>query len=172
MKVFVFVLLSALTILSGCAGKHDEPDQDVGTGKNAGAKQQAPLARQITASDHCGLTAAGLVYLDSLTALQAFRSLNGQMLSLNSVSSLDFEREHLLVVAMGRKNTGGYGLTLVNAAMEGSTLAVVSRVHTPAPDSMVTQALTTPCMVLAVTAGDWDKVVVRGDGLTNMTRTR
>lgn len=172
MKMLLFVMLATLTILGGCAGKNGEPDQNVGTGKNVEAKQQAPLARQITASDYCGLTAPGLVYLDSPTALQAFRSLNGQMLSLNSVSTLDFEREHLLVVAMGRKNTGGYGLTLVNAAMEGSTLAVATRVHTPAPDSIVTQALTTPCVVLAVTAGDWDKVVVRADGLTNMTRAR
>lgn len=172
MKIVLSVMLSALMLLAGCAGNNGEKDQNVGTGKEVGTRQQAPLARQITASDYCGLTAPGLVYLNSLKALQAFRSLNGQMLSLDSASSLDFQREHLLVVAMGRRNTGGYGLTLTDAAMEGSTLAVTTRVRAPAPDSMVTQALTTPCVVLAVTADDWDKVVVRGDGLTNMTRTR
>lgn len=172
MKMLLFVLVASLLILGGCAGQNGEPDQDVGTGKDVETRQQAPLARQITASDYCGLTAPGLVYLDSLSALQAFRSLNGQMLSLDSASSLDFQREHLLVVAMGRKNTGGFGLTLMDAVMEGPVLAVTTRVQTPAPDSMVTQALTTPCVVLAVTADDWDKVVVRGDGLTNMARTR
>ncbi|MEX0606169.1 MAG: protease complex subunit PrcB family protein [Marinobacter sp.] len=172
MKIVFLGLLSAFLMLSGCAGTNGESDQDVGTGKEVDVKQPAPLARQITASDYCGLTAPGLVYLDSLNALQAFRSLNGQMLSLDSASSLDFQREHLLVVAMGRKNTGGYGLTLADAAMKNSTLAVTTRVHSPAPDSMVTQALTTPCVVLAVTANDWDKVVVRGDGLINMTRAR
>lgn len=172
MKMLLPVMLSALMLLAGCAGNNGEKDQDVGTGKGVETRQQAPLARQITASDYCGLTAPGLVYLDSQKALQAFRSLNGQMLSLDSASSLDFQREHLLVVAMGRKNSGGYGLTLMNTVMEGSTLAVTTRVHTPAPDSMVTQALTTPCVVLAVTAGYWDRVVVRGDSLTNMTRAR
>ncbi|WP_152207726.1 protease complex subunit PrcB family protein [Marinobacter changyiensis] len=172
MKMLLPVMLSTLLILAGCAGKNGNPDQSVGTGKDVETRQQAPLARQITASDYCGLTAPGLVYLDSLQALQAFRSLNGQMLSLDSAASLDFQREHLLVVAMGRKNTGGFGLTLADAEMEGSTLAVTARVRTPAPGSMVTQALTTPCVVLAVKADDWNRVVVRGDGLTNMTRTR
>lgn len=172
MKMLLFIMLSTLVFLSGCAGKNGKPGQDVGTGKDVETRQQAPLARQITASDYCGLTAPGLVYLNSLNELKAFRSLNGQMLSLDSAASLDFQREHLLVVAMGRKNTGGYGLTLTDAVMEGSTLAVITRVRAPAPDSIVTQALTTPCVVLAVKADDWNKVVVRGDGLTNMTRTR
>lgn len=172
MKMLLFVMLSSVLILAGCAGKNVDSGQGVGTGKNVETRQQVPLARQITASDYCGLTAPGLVYLDSLKALQAFRSLKGQMLSLDSASSLDFQREHLLVVAMGRKNTGGYGLTLADAAMEGATLAVTARVRVPAPDSMVTQALTTPCVVLAVKADGWDKVVVRGDGLTDMARTR
>lgn len=169
MKLFPRTVLLALvagTVLAGCAGKRSEPETETETAKGA------PLARQITTSDYCGLTAPGLVYLDSSKALQAFSSLNGQMISLASAAGLDFQREHLLVIALGRKPTGGYALTLNSAVLEGKKLALTAHVRTPSPDRVVTQALTTPCAVVAVTAKGWNGVEVRGNGLTPMTRSR
>lgn len=63
---------------------------------------------------------------------------------------VDFKKEVLLFVTLGRKNTGGYGVSIPTLAVkEGKTVARVG-VKSPPPDSMVMQALTAPFCILAV----------------------
>ncbi|WP_166264181.1 protease complex subunit PrcB family protein [Marinobacter caseinilyticus] len=163
MSLFYRTLLpsmAAVILLAGCAGSPKETDQG------------APLARQLTASDHCGLTRPGLVYLDSLKAQQAYSSLNGQMFSFAAADNLDFSREHLLVVALGNKPTGGYGLTLESASYQDESLVITAKLRQPPAGAAVTQVLTTPCVVLAIAAEGWGNIKVQGHGLTTMTRAR
>ena len=120
----------------------------------------APLARQVSQSAHCGLTAPGHVYLTSRGDVERLEALPGRNLSLEALKKIEFEREHIVLAAIGQKPTGGYSVTLDSSEIRSGTLELRIRVAEPAPGTMVTQALTTPCAVIAVTAEGWDDIQI------------
>lgn len=63
----------------------------------------APLARQVTESDHCGLTAPGLVYVSSAGDLDKLAQLPSGNLALSMLRAIDFNEEHLVLVGLGQK---------------------------------------------------------------------
>ncbi|WP_339805040.1 protease complex subunit PrcB family protein [uncultured Marinobacter sp.] len=152
--------LMTLIFLAGCATNRDL------------TADGAPLARQVTAAGHCGLTAPSLVYLASRQELDDFTRLQGQTLAAGGLEDHDFGREHLLVVALGQKPTGGYGVVLRSSEIRSDVLQITAEARAPAPGDMVTQALTTPCAVLAVSPRDWTSVEVSGPNLPGMVYRR
>lgn len=136
--------------ITGCAGNPDDPATD------------APLARQVTASSQCGFTEPGLVYIESRDRLEAVTQARG--IRFPVPQGHDFDQEHLLLVAAGRRPTGGYGVALSDSRLHNEVLEVTVAVRSPAPDQMVTQALTSPCALLAITADGWDRIRVSGPG--------
>lgn len=149
-----------LGLLVGCAVNRDT------------TRDGAPLARQLTASAHCGLTAPSLVYLSSAADVSRFVQQRGQNLVSGALQEPDFEQEHLLVVAMGQKPTGGYAVVLEDSRIRDNVLQISARGQSPGPGDMVTQALTTPCAILAVSPHGWQRVEVSGDGLPAMVYRR
>ena len=147
-----------LSVLSACAMNRDTTSEG------------APLARQITASGQCGFTAPGLVYMDSRERLDALSEARG--VSLVAVENHDFEREHLLLVAAGRKPSGGYGVALEESRIREGVLEITVEVRSPAPDQAVTMALTSPCALLAVTAEGWSRATVSGPGFEELSFQR
>lgn len=67
---------------------------------------------------------------------------------------VDFKREMVLAVTMGRRRTGGYSLEILGAETRGQRLRVTVRRQAPPPGAMVTQALTAPFHVVAVPRSD------------------
>lgn len=132
----------------------------------------APLARQVTQSDHCGLTAPGLVYVSDARQLERLSRLPAQNLALDPLANVDFEREHLVLVGLGQKPTGGYGVTLSSSGLSDDVLELAVDVRQPQADAMVTQALTTPCAVIAITPEEWKRLRVSGPGMKTLTRKR
>lgn len=147
-------------VLTGCAANR------------SATPEGAPLARQLTQSDHCGLAAPGLVYLDNVAQVERLSGLPTRNLPLDSLKAVDFEREHLLLVSLGQKTTGGYGITLEDSVIRDGVLEVRVSVRQPAADAMVTQVLTTPCAVMAVTPANWKRLTVSGAGMETLTRER
>lgn len=130
----------------------------------------APLARQITASGQCGFGGPGLAYMASRERLETLAETRGTNLVVPE--DHDFDREHLLLVAAGRKPSGGYGVALEDSRIRDGVLEVTVGVRSPAPDQMVTQALTSPCALLAVTAEGWERVQVTGPGFEELSLSR
>lgn len=120
----------------------------------------APLARQITQSAHCGLVAPGTLHIERLEELRRLETLPLSSLSLESMKGIDYQREHIVLASIGQKPTGGYSVTLDSSEIRSGTLELRIRVAEPAPGTMVTQALTTPCAVIAVTAEGWDDIQI------------
>lgn len=141
-------MLIATLLVSGCASSRSE------------TAEGGPLARQITQSAHCGLTAPGHVHLTSRQEVERLEALPGRNLSLEALKNIEFEREHVVLAAIGQKPTGGYSVTLDSSEIRGATLELTVRVTEPAPGTMVTQALTTPCAVIAVTAEGWEDIQI------------
>ncbi len=132
----------------------------------------APLARQVTESDHCGLTAPGLVYISNASDLDKLARLPSGNLAMKKLRALDLEQEHLVLVGLGQKYTGGYGLTLKSAEIVDGVLELTLNARKPASDAMVTQALTTPCAIIAITPDHWERLKATGEGLDTITHAR
>ncbi len=132
----------------------------------------APLARQVIESDQCGVGSAGLTYLSSAEDLQTIENWPARNLSMTLLKRIDFEREHLLVVGLGEKPTGGYALTLANSMIENDVLNLTVYLRRPPADAMVTQVVTTPCAILAITPEKWRRIEVHSNGLETQTLDR
>ncbi|MBJ7275557.1 protease complex subunit PrcB family protein [Marinobacter salarius] len=159
-----FIHITALTLAVGMVA---------GCAVNRSATAEgAPLARQVTESDHCGLTAPGLVYISTASELDRLARLPSGNLSMNQLRALDLEQEHLVLVGLGQKSTGGYGVTLESAEIADDVLELTLNAREPAADAMVTQALTTPCAVIAISPEEWEQLRVSGKGLGRFSRQR
>lgn len=141
-------LAGASLMVAGCATSQPQVETDEG----------APLARQISQSANCGLTAPGHVLLKSVSDVGRLEGLRGRTLPLAPLRAVDFDREHVVLAALGQKPTGGYSVTLVSSAITDDTLELFVRVREPEPGMLVTQALTTPCAAIAVTASGWSDI--------------
>ena len=141
-------LMAAVVLSAGCAVSQ--------TGTAAGA----PLARQVAQSGHCGLTAPGYLHIGSPEGLARLEALPARTFSLQALRDIDYQREHVVLASIGQQPTGGFGVTLESSEIADGTLQLTIRVAEPAPGTMVTQALTTPCAVIAVAAEGWNDIQI------------
>lgn len=63
----------------------------------------------------------------------------------------------LVLISLGQKPSGGYGVALggTTAEVNGGMVALPLTVQEPAPDSLHTQQLTQPCLVVAIQPGNY-----------------
>ena len=68
----------------------------------------------------------------------------------------------LLLVSMGQRSTGGYGLALAReeVVVEDEVAVIELEFTEPGPDDLVTQALTSPCLLLTLPEGGYSVVRV------------
>ena len=148
MKAFTASALSL--VLTGCAASGNT------------APQQSAQVRQITQSAHCGLTGPGVAYVNSAEELDVLLGVRGQNMSTGVIRQVDLAQEQLIFVTLGQKPTAGYSLGLADVSQEQGTLKLQMDLKAPAPDMMVAQVITSPCVVLAVAGGNWERVEVTG----------
>jgi len=68
-----------------------------------------------------------------------------------SMPQIDFFKERLIVVALGKRNTGGYSVTVTDVRPQtNGTFDIIAVESTPSPNMMTPQAITTPYTVIAV----------------------
>ena len=91
--------------------------------------------------------------LDRLYAL-----LHGQ--SDRSAPKIDFKRKKVIAVCAGRFNTGGYGIRLHSAVYTKDGLETVFTISVPSPSQMVTQAFTTPYLIIGIDTHPSERVSV------------
>lgn len=116
-------------------------------------------------SQQCGDSPAGLSRIESREALAALagaagvRGLDGD--EAGSVPSVDFDERLVLLVSQGQRPTAGYGIALQgNAApVNDATVELPVRFSSPDDGAIVAQVLTSPCLVLALEPGDYERVV-------------
>jgi hypothetical protein len=63
---------------------------------------------------------------------------------------------------MGQKPTGGYGLELAepHATLSDGEALIRLRWIEPAPGSIVTQILTSPCLIISLPKGAYEKITI------------
>jgi len=55
-----------------------------------------------------------------------------------------------ILIAMGKKSTGGYDISITDIQYDGSNITITVRGTVPAPDSMVTEAITYPACAVEI----------------------
>ncbi len=75
----------------------------------------------------------------------AWKALWGGQDAPEGLGNVDFEKEMVIWVTMGLRNTGGFSVSIQGVEVTGEPrLRVIVAESSPGPDAMVTMALTTP----------------------------
>ncbi len=143
MHLHRLLLPVVLMALSACAGSGHAPETE------------RLAARQLLSSVHCAATSSQASLTVITTDQQLDRVLAG--IARSSGHGVDdqfrsaFARDLIVLVSMGRKRTGGYSLGLADKALLQDGWAVLPVTwNIPAQGMMLTQALTSPCLLMAI----------------------
>jgi hypothetical protein len=79
---------------------------------------------------------------------------HARMQTETAIPEVDFEREMVIAVTLGRRSTGGYGIEITRVERTGNGLRVDVTRTAPPPGAMTIQALTAPFHFVAVPASD------------------
>ena len=76
--------------------------------------------------------------------------------------AVDFDAEHVVDIQMGQKPTGGYGIELAepHAILNEGEALIRLRWIEPAPGTIVTQILTSPCLIISLPKGAYEKIAI------------
>ena len=91
-----------------------------------------------TQADDSGFQHAAMELINSQAKLESFGSTTLDALNV------DFEKQSLLVLALGQKPTGGFSTQITGVQTRGSELYVQGKIFEPPPEAIVNQALTYP----------------------------
>ncbi|MCW7754938.1 protease complex subunit PrcB family protein [Desulfobotulus sp. H1] len=90
------------------------------------------------------------------------------------LDNVDFTEKGVLLLGLGRKNTGGYGIRLTSTEFEtvGDTAILRIRLLRPSPGSPVTQVFTWPCILIEIPRTGHRHVQAMDDAGHFMMKTR
>jgi hypothetical protein len=77
-------------------------------------------------------------------------SVTADVAQLLKVKTIDWDKQMLVVAAAGMKPTGGYRVEFREVSIKDKTLTVRWELHSPAPGTTVTQAITYPAQMALV----------------------
>jgi hypothetical protein len=144
------IVVCALSTLAACAAE-----------KNA----QVSL-RSLHQSPYCGGEAAGMRWLSradlaNLLGNGVGSRGGGQHLGADPAPAPTLtDDEKLLLLSLGQKNSGGYGIALASSQtpIQDKAIQLPLDLQQPTPGSMQTMQLTYPCVVLALRGGGYRQV--------------
>jgi hypothetical protein len=89
---------------------------------------------------------------------------NGPKLGGNEISlpAIDFSREGILFIRMGRKPTTGYRIELASTQVDIKGQTAIVNVHwiEPSKDAILAQMITSPCTMIKMTRGNYNEIRV------------
>ena len=132
MKTLLFASF-LLALFAGCLAQNrsDVPFQVIAKGQYSGENDQ------------------GLKVFRTERAMEEFSKDRAQDLPKRLIKDVDWEKEQVLVIFGGQQSSGGYSVTVKRiASVDIQRLQVEAILHRPSPDSINTQALTTPYIVI------------------------
>lgn len=76
---------------------------------------------------------------------------------------VDWSAQRVLVATLGTQPSGGHALELADTRLpvRNGVLELTVTHQRPAPDAMVTQALTSPCLFVMVQRAGWSRVALK-----------
>jgi len=123
-------------------------------------------AEQIYAGSQCGDgNAAGAVWIKNQEQLKlVYQSLQKGKIGgpTYKLPSIDFKKAGGLLISMGQKRTGGYGIRLIDAPVTVKDKLATVQVHwlEPTPGGIQIQVLTSPCVLIKLPLNDYAHIKV------------
>lgn len=160
------VWVMTLTMVAGCFQ----------TGGNAASDATVPIAT-LASRDQCGGQNRPAVHWIATAGewRDLYARINSQWMNPPPPPAVDFPREGVLLIAMGQRSSGGYGLTLADdvAAVRDGVLTVRVDWREPPAGSRQAQVMTSPCLLVAVPdAGFYRVQVVDREGRVRLEGER
>lgn len=157
------VLIGTVLMLSTAMamGKKPQTERPVSSTADTSIKIDSLYRNQ-----QCSVLQEQIRWIDSQ---QEYQTLYGQLRKsymsnqAEQPPAVDFTQNGVLLVAMGQKTTGGYTVDLAasEARISGGVLTIQVQWRAPDPGMMVTQALTSPCMLLKVPKAQFDRIELK-----------
>ena len=91
----------------------------------------------------------------------------GRMLSQSPPTpAVDFNVAHVVFIQMGQRPTGGYGIELAepHATLDDGEALIRLRWIEPAPGAIVTQIVTSPCLIVSLPKGAYESIAITDEG--------
>lgn len=66
------------------------------------------------------------------------------------IPAVNFDKEMVIVVTLGRQRTGGYAIEITRVQADGKHLKIFVKRSAPPPGAMTIQALTAPFLMVAI----------------------
>ncbi len=126
--------------------------------QNADGEASSSMVSKLASETHCRAERPGLDLMATESALPAA----GGEASEQMKQALERDA-FVLRVNLGQKPTPGYSAELGDVQRDGESLLLDMKATEPAPDAMVSQVITTPCVVLEVPSSGWSRLEVRMD---------
>lgn len=128
---------------SGCASPAAEAEPEP-------ARETIPF-REIASGAFSGIQEPRTVAVTNLAQWRAlWEQHSARKTPANPPPEIDFEKETVLFLAMGRRNTGGYSIRVEEIVRQGNEIVVRARTKSPPPGGFTIQALTAPFQIVAM----------------------
>jgi len=122
----------------------------LGCGAAVKSDEKATVVIAQWSGQHGGSSTPGIRELRTTDQWQSF----WQQVGREPPRVLDTSAEMAAAIFLGEKNTGGYGAEIIAARVREGRLVIDYRESSPAPDAMVTQALTSPWVVAIISRSE------------------
>lgn len=127
---------------------------------SACTRAETVLVKRIFGNSQCGDEIASMRFIEP-AQLQTLIGQNPLRQTWGAEPSLpEVGQSPLLLISLGQKPSGGYGLALKGeaATVESRALLLPLLVQEPLPDTLQTQQLTQPCLVVELQPGHYSQV--------------
>lgn len=143
MKTITLMLCAALSLACAVKPAQEAPGGEVKVQTLAagGTALDAPTAQTVAAFDET-----------------SFRDTWARKVGTGEPPRVDFSKNAAVFLFAGVRNTGGYSVVVRGASVEGESLVVDAVVEGPKPGAIVSQAITYPYAVIAVTPREFRSV--------------
>jgi len=149
----LFILLFIFSV-SGCAGSSGRAF--------AGQEIDAAVIFNSVAGEGLGESPGASWISDEKGLLAVFDKINRQRIGGNEtpVPAIDYDHEGVLLIRMGRKPTGGYGIALASdkAYIEDRTAVVTVRWIEPSKEAILTTIITSPCIMIKLPRDGYTRI--------------
>lgn len=137
----LFLAASLVAMAASCAAVPEEEPQmrEVANGAYATSEPERPVA---------------YVAFDE----KSFRELFARHVGQDGTPVVDFEREAAVLLLGGRRSTGGWSVTPRAVSVSGDVLVIDAQLSGPGRGGIVSQAITSPWTVIAVSPARFEKV--------------
>ena len=100
--------------------------------------------------------------------LELWNRAHSAQLTVPTAPRVDFQRETVVALFVGRKSTGGYSVDVRQVSEENGELYIDVAFSSPAPGAITTQALTSPWVMVRVLRGGYQVAWLRDPASGNL----